>query len=136
MSFEQRYKLIRFILTWILLLVTLAASICFLILDIQVQVAQLVFCALFGALIGKPLSKVTMNGKQNDDTTVSTGISGYFTDSTDGKLPKPPKQKTYRTESSQTYSSAEIATDGPKISTSETTDLLNNKPVWRSDRTT
>ena len=68
---------------------TLAASITFQILDIQVHVAQLVFCALFGAIIGKPLTKVSMNPKQtsSDETAISTGISGYFADSVDGQPP-------------------------------------------------
>ena len=51
-------QLIKCVCTWVFLFLTFIASCVFLYLQIEVEIAKLVFCALFGAVIGgKPINK-------------------------------------------------------------------------------
>ena len=89
-TFEETQKLLKLIITSCFIFITLIACGTFMYLGVEVEMAKLVFCALFGSVNGKPLHKVSLLNKLSNDGTLTTTASAETTagglDSIDGPL--------------------------------------------------
>ena len=78
-TFEEKQKILKLIITSCFIFITLIACGTFMYLGVEVEMWKLVFCALFGSVIGKPLNKVSLLNKLSNDGTLTTTASAETT---------------------------------------------------------
>ena len=78
-TFEEKQKILKLIITSCFIFITLIACGTFMYLGVEVEMSKLVFCALFGSVIGKPLHKVSLLNKLSNDGTLTTTASAETT---------------------------------------------------------
>ena len=82
MAFDvpETKQLIKCVCTWLFLFLTFIASCVFLYLQIEVEIAKLVFCALFGAVVGgKPINKKSASFSTSFDSPDGGRRGNYVT---------------------------------------------------------